>query len=250
MANGVTGLSGKNWGEELANQRIDFLGTELKNGGRGLTFSELRDLTVEKVPGGPRMSEKLVKKVVYGVMTTGKVPMTAKSAWETLLPTGNGARKWEEEREKARLSFLSQKDSRARYSQKIKKLGVKTLSEAGVKLCKRGHERTPDNVSKGGGCKKCSSMLAQARYGKAPRKAKKTVSEARMESFEVLPENIRRKMAVAPGEIAESVLLQVDKLRKLMELQQYSRIEIVITGEGQPAVISILPAATPIVVHR
>lgn len=236
MANGVTGLSGKNWIKELSTQRVGFLVQELKNGGRGLTFEELKNMTAKKLPGGPIVGDKFVKKVVYG-LDNGRDLKTMDDVREVLLPTGGGARTWERKREEARLAFLKKTHG----------------SAEGVKKCKRGHDRTPDNIYKNGACRLCNSgpVLRQLRLRKEKRMAKKkTVAEARMESFEVLPENIRMKMVVAPGAVAESVLLQVDKLKKLMELQQYSRIEIILPGEGQPAVISILPAATPIVVHR
>jgi hypothetical protein len=44
-----------------------------------------------------------------------------------------------------------------------------------MRYCKRGHERTPENVTKSRACKICSTINARERYGKNPetiRKAK------------------------------------------------------------------------------
>ena len=39
----------------------------------------------------------------------------------------------------------------------------KTFMEQAQRLCKRGHERTPDNVTPGNNCKKCMNLRAKVR---------------------------------------------------------------------------------------
>lgn len=126
MANGITGLSGKNWMSGLYEKRVDLLMESLKNGGRAMTFEELKDKVNNELPGGTPMGEKAVKKAAYAVEHNIDVK-SADDLWSVKLPTGGGARRWENEREKKRQAFASQSKSKKKYAQKLKKLGVKTL---------------------------------------------------------------------------------------------------------------------------
>lgn len=119
MANTVTGLKGKNWMSELVNKRVMWLSHQLQNGGRGLTFEELKSKVMKELPGGNDINEKLIKKVAYGV-DNDRIPTTWEEAWNILLPTGQGTRIWEEKREKERIRFLNQQKSRQEYNDRQK----------------------------------------------------------------------------------------------------------------------------------
>lgn len=112
----------------LADKRIAFLTAELKNGGRGHTFGELKEMALREIPGGQGLNEKIVQKLAYA-MEQGIEPKTADEVWQVKLPWSRQMTKWMEDRERKRLSFLSTQKAKEKYNKKIKRLGVKSLKE-------------------------------------------------------------------------------------------------------------------------
>ncbi len=122
------------WQKELSDKRVVFLAHELKNGGRGLTFPELRSLVRKKLPGGSGFQMSLIKKVAYAVDTN--TPITsAEDAWKVKLPWARGMSIWMAKWEKQRIRFLGSKKAKKDYNERQKKLATdrKTTTKVAAK---------------------------------------------------------------------------------------------------------------------
>lgn len=240
MSNGVTGLSGKNWMSTLSNKRVELLLHDLKNGGRALTYDELKDKVNAELPGGIPMGIKSVKKAVYAV-DAGIDVKDFTELWTVKMPSGGGAKKWEEKREKQRLSFLSDKKSHDKYNKKIKKLGVKTLGEAKEeKRCKRGHRRTPDNLYANGACKQCNTVLSQNRSARLSKKSKRRMHplEAIERSRETSLDSITSSMGNLPDELRSWLK---EDIAPLMEKHKLKTLSLTILSDGPHASWELAP---------
>ncbi len=219
-SSGVTGLKGKNWAVELANNRVDFLFKELKNGGQALTYEELKELVNKKVPGGQPMGEKTVKRAVFAV--EHNIPVKSFDDLGTVkLPMGGGARKWEEEREKRRVEAETHPH--------------------GVKLCKRGHERTPENVNKNGACKLCQNLLQKGRKKKVMKaKAKRRMHplEAITRAQESSLDNISSSVNSLPAELHSWLK---EDIAPLMEKHKLKSITLTLLSDGPHASWELAP---------
>lgn len=102
---------------EITSARIAFLSRELMNGGRALTFEELRDAAHAAHPGGFDMSPKLVQRVAFGV-ENGITPQNRSEASEVTLPNGREMTRWLEEREEKRVKILKKREANARWREK------------------------------------------------------------------------------------------------------------------------------------
>ena len=203
-----TGFSGKNWMAELYEKRVGVLMDSLKNGGRGLTFEELKDKVNTEVPGGQPIGEKAIKKAVYATEHNISVK-SAEDLWAVKLPTGGGARRWENEREKKRLAFSKQGDARSRYNKKLKKMGVKALG-----------------VGKG---------------WKKKRKKTNPIEAITMVQAETSLTSILSNLSDIPSEFKE----EMKKVEGLMQKHKFCKVELSIGSTG--SVLKLVPVAQEIV---
>jgi hypothetical protein len=143
----ITGASGKDWAVAVGNKRVQFLVEELKNGGRGLTWQQLRDLTSEKIPGASTIAERVVKKIAYGI-EKGIEPQTMKQARTIMLPAGPvNMKRWETAREEIRRSMASEKKARS-HAHKPVAVVEKEVEETSLETIRRDTTQLPDDVNK------------------------------------------------------------------------------------------------------
>lgn len=106
---------------EMNENRILFIGEKLKNGGRGMTFPELAQLANEHVKTKIPMSIRTIERIAFGL--ENNLPVRSITDVEAIkLPHSSNMTRWRENREKRRVAFNRQKESRDRYNERQKTL--------------------------------------------------------------------------------------------------------------------------------